>query len=316
MKVFALLGCVAVSAFSQASFELVLAVDQTNHCIHRYDGDSGAYLGNFGGLRLDAAGYGPFGMALDQTRNKVYVGTNAGIKSFNYNTGEYLNTIQAPNGLNFGFSVFSNGDLLTNINTTVQRISSTTGALIQTFNLSAGGLQGTALSAAVDENDNVFIVDTITGSGTNNAKIDRFLGNGTYLSSTGFYTQRAVNNFQQMQARGGHLICGDDTTGHYTAMTYTAGSMGSPFQNFYSSDMTQTLGVAMGHGDIRYHSGPGPSGASRIVINTETGGPANILPTPQIPANAMRQICVVVAPEPGSLLGLGLGLLVISRRKK
>ncbi|MCE9558713.1 MAG: PEP-CTERM sorting domain-containing protein [Armatimonadetes bacterium] len=311
MKVFALLGCVAVSAFSQASFELVLALDTTNRTVHRYDGDTGTYLGNFGNLRI---GSGAFAMGVDQARNKVYVGTDEGIKAFNYNTGEFITTIPTAGPSNI--STFSNGDLLIQSGAGVWRANSTTGANIVTYNVSAGGQQGSVAAAAVDENDQVFISDSSVSSAANNAKIDRFAGDGTYIGSTGFYTQRLFSFYQQMQARGGNLVIGDDNTGFINTMTYTAGAMGVPSKITNASDMTQVMGVAMGHGDVRYRSGYGPSGASRIIISTATGGPIITFATPQIAANTMRKICVIVAPEPGSLLGLGLGLLVISRRKK
>lgn len=87
--------CAAVGA--QASYELLLVADFSNGRVHRYDGDSGAYMGSFGGAPPKASGIHATSDGL------CYVGTygiTGGIGVYNYNTGAYINSFLLPGSSN------------------------------------------------------------------------------------------------------------------------------------------------------------------------------------------------------------------------
>lgn len=306
-----LLSCLAVSlvGVAQASFTLALVADNVGRCIHRYDLDSGVYLGKFGQFALGSA----YTMGLDQARNKLYVYDSGNIKAFDYNTGEYIYSIS--NFGTFGMGVFSNGDLLISNGTTVSRINSTSGVLINTFNISAGGFQGYATSVAVDENDRVFIADSAIGTTANNAKIDMFAGNGTYIASSGFYSQRFNTYYQQMRARGGRIIAGNDSLGGYSTFNYTNLSVSTIGTYSAFGGMTQTFGVGLGHGSLMYLTGQDAS-LNPLLQVTDSSSLAQSIPCPQIAANGIRQMAIVVAPEPGTIAALALGIAFLNRRRK
>lgn len=303
--------CFVVSLVSaaHASFTLGLVGDNAGRCIHRYDLDSGAYLGKFGNFALGNV----FGMGLDQARNKLYVGDAGMVKAFDYNTGSYLYSLPASNAV--GISTFSNGDLLLSNGTIVTRVDATTGATINSFNYAAGGLQGSAASVAVDESDRVFVCDSAIGATANNAKIDVFSGNGTYLFSSAAYTQRFAFYYQQMQARGGRLIMGNDSLGNYHFFTYGSTSIAYGGTPGALSPMQQILGVGFGHGSLRYLSGT-DSSTNPILQVTDAYNVFQTIPTPQISLGGMRQLAIVVAPEPTSFAALALGLGFLARARK
>lgn len=306
-----LLSCLAVSlvGVAQASFTLALVGDNIGRCIHRYDLDSGVYLGKFGQFALASV----YTLGLDQTRNKLYVADNSTIKAFNYNTGEYLYSITGISSV--GLGVFSNGDLLTSTGGVVNRINSTTGGFINSYNLSAGGLQGTVASIAVDENDRVYICDAVAGSTPNNARIDMFGGTGTYLASSAVYTQRINTFYQQMTARGGKLMIGSDTLGGFNLFNYTSSTITYNLTGFSFGGMTQSMGVGFGHGNLLYLTGMDASGNPLMQV-TDTSSTALNIPATQVATNGMRQMAIVVAPEPGTIAALALGIAFLNRRRK
>lgn len=314
MKGFLLFGCAFASTFGFCSFELVLVADEVNHCIHRYDGESGVYLGKFGANRLSNS---LNAIAIDQARNRIYVADYIYLRAFNYNTGEYISSITAPTGnvLPGNLSVFTNGDLLISNGTSPLRLNFATGATVTTYNASAGGTFGNVVASTVDEQDNVFLADGMGDTGSNSCVIDRFNADGTYLSSSGTYIQAfSGSRFQQMQARGGRIIVGDSLT-RVNILSYGAGA--ATFLNkVVVTGMSSFAGTAMGHGDVRYVSGTDGSGNSKLYAMYENGFSQQTIPTPQIGVNNIKQIAVVVAPEPGSLIGLSLSMVLIARRKK
>ncbi len=78
----------AAGVAAQASFELVMVADNGNGTfasrkIHRFDGDNGVYLGSFGGF-----GGNIIGTHLNQTTNSLFVYTNDfRLAEYDYNTG-------------------------------------------------------------------------------------------------------------------------------------------------------------------------------------------------------------------------------------
>ncbi|MCE9558867.1 MAG: PEP-CTERM sorting domain-containing protein [Armatimonadetes bacterium] len=292
---------------AQASFELVLMVDLNNHCIQRYDGESGVYLGNFGANRLSNS---MFAMALDQGRNRVYVSDVNAVRAFNYNTGEYIASITST-ASNLG--VFSNGDILVSNGTNCKRIDFATGNVVTTYDVTAGGFNGNVVACTVDENDNVFVADGTANLSTNSCFIDRFSPSGTYIASSANYAQRFTGYAQQMRAKGGQIIIGDGAASRVNYFNYTSGAPVLQPNTVINGNVT-VFGVALGHSDIRYVAGTDGTN-SRLLALYSNGSTQQVIATPQISASSVRQIAVVVAPEPGPMIGLGLGMFLVLRRK-
>lgn len=85
----------ALATTSQASFELLLAVEYSTGEVHRYDGDKGAYLGSFGaGMYANASG-----VHADRSTGHCYVNRYSaisGVAVYNNNTGAFVNTYAVP----------------------------------------------------------------------------------------------------------------------------------------------------------------------------------------------------------------------------
>jgi len=104
----------AATAFvpAQASFELalVLDVDHANSTVDvkRFDVNTGAYLGSFGGGYINYGANNPT-LTLDQANGVVYVEqSNSSVLKFNYNTGEYQGEFAPLNPMVYGVSLQSN----------------------------------------------------------------------------------------------------------------------------------------------------------------------------------------------------------------
>lgn len=88
-------GMMALTA--QASFELAMVLDANAPGggirpgrVHRFDPNTGRYLGSFGGFSTGATS-----LAVDQSRSVAYVYDSGFVSRWNYNTGDYLGVFPA-----------------------------------------------------------------------------------------------------------------------------------------------------------------------------------------------------------------------------
>lgn len=92
MRQLLLAGCFLIAAHVQATFDLVLVTDRDQGVVHRYDGDTGVYLGNFGNGQL----VGARGIDVDKDRQIAAIACDGpsigtrGLVFYNYNTGMHL----------------------------------------------------------------------------------------------------------------------------------------------------------------------------------------------------------------------------------
>lgn len=306
MRLSLTLGLALISSGAFASFELALIGDSTQKVIHRYDTETGAYLGSFGRGTLP----GVSAMAINQTLGQVitYDRTSGWMTRHNYSTGELLasSSIGVTPGL--GVSIKWNtttGDLW---------VASSGGTLLRVdpmnlFTTGVLGFTGTSLVTG--------------GAGTYayNATTNR-IASLSYNSSNSVITATDQSTAVALTAPGRALSTG--SMGFYATIEATAPPrlrLFSPttiygnVKNF--SMMTSLITAAKGHAGSLY--GLGVNGATPVFSRALaddflTGYDIDTMNISQVTTPA--DMVIAVAPEPGTLAALSLGALALMRRRK
>jgi len=318
MRFFALSICgLGLAASSHASFELLMVLDYGTKSVHRFDSNSGAYLGSFGGGYFN----NPQGLIMDRALNRAYVydSTYGLYRAFDYNTGEHVSDFA---GYGNGFQCFGGlpgGNILAGyLGGAAYELSNSGVGLGYRYTLPVSGSSGVALGSTVHSSGRIL---TWTGALDNSAHMSiQVLG--TTLSSTATYQSSVITNmgtyFTQAQiAVGGNNGAVVNTVGNIQYFTTPSdGSSVTLGSNIsLTSYLTGPRGVAYGHGSTLYVSGINASNAAqgRILRTTHGFGfgttfGEGILVNP-------GQMAIVVAPEPGTWAALGLGALTLMRRR-
>lgn len=298
------------AAASQASYELLMAVDFGAQTVRRFDGVTGAQLGSFGKGYLRTA----TSIAINSSINEAYVLDRSGgnrIYAFNYNTGEYLRDFSVG-GYTYGnVSLASNGDLLmgstNNSGSSALQRFSKTGSLISTY-LTYGGQNSNNFVTASD--GAMYAVD-YNGSyllryATPGASYTTFLGNSNFAGYRG-----------QMVSSGSLGYSLNFYTPQITPLTLSS-TLAVGTTVTLAAYFSFLDGATFGHGNILYIAGSNSTGYPTILrYNTATNTVLNTVFTDTATGEFAAMACVV-APEPSSLIGLGLGagfLLMLRRRR-
>jgi hypothetical protein len=297
----ALSGCVSLSL---ASFDLILVSDLSKNCIHRYDGDSGAYLGSFGQNFLNS----PRGLALDQANQRVIVESLSGISTFNYNTGQHISTNPVFSnardiaflGTNYyrGFSAMSSSAMgrVVNYQTSTFQTLYNAGSIGTWTGVTASS--GTLKPYSLDLNTgrvgrwNVSVTGGLEAV-TANTVIRSGLGaNGTYVIGLG---------------DDGAMVSVNAST-----MAVTTGLAPS------GAAWTDGIDAAFGHGTTAWALG---TAAGETILQSYAQNPSTLLfqglnrfSASQV--TSPQSMVVVVAPEPMSMSALALGTLALLKRRK
>lgn len=287
---------------SQASFELILAMDRgtgSNGKIHRYDGDSGTYLGSFASGWVGANSV----MAMNQSANELAIGSGGFLRIFDYNTGELkrtlftsgtMTTLAYAGGSNFSYTLASSSGIFT--------INSVTGGASTISTAIAGAL---VKHLVVNGSDIRY-----TDSSTN--KIFRSTNGGTSFSSY---------NIPAPALTGG-LAQGISSGNNFNDNYYTSTSFGGFYYDYGSgtgslslSGFSGTTGVGRAHGGSNFILGTAAAGGARFIKTDSYLGAGFQFDAPQIATPG--HIAVVVAPEPRSWVALGIGAAaLLSRRRR
>lgn len=299
-----LLALFAVSGCALGSFELLLTVDQNSDSIRRFDPVTGTALGSFGSLQLTD----PQSVKVSKLGTFCYVmdyGDRA-IKKFNYNTGEYLGSIPSILTSTTWIHEFSNGDLLLYqwSSSFVRRVNSA-GTLLNSYPAPGGALN--IRGAAIGPAGEVYVA----WAGTN--RIHQYSGSGVLGSQSAVFAS-PFSETGQMEISGSFGVVCDGGSGTFrtfaTGNPPTAGSMVN-----LDTRLDYAYSAAFGHGDLLYIGGIPQSGNDSIqVLNRST-----MSVTGSFGSGTIVGMDIVVAPEPGSLVSLGLGgiaLLVSKRRNR
>ncbi len=293
------------SAF--ASFELLTVLDATDKVIHRYDSETGVYLGNFGGGYIQ----NPISMVLDQASNSVFVlqdrpgGGFDYVTRLDYNTGAFLGVVnfQQPNARAIGLT--NDGRFIASVlGSDIDRFTSAGVFNGWISNLSPGVTSG-YWGMDTDDNGRLWALNS---NGVIYGWDNPFAANGALPS----YSLGAPGTFAvrgQLTTRGDLLLAANTTAFSYATL--------APSGGFFSTSGVinglNNTGVAIGHNQMMYVSGT--SGALGLVQRWDRFGNFNgSFGDGQL--NNPIAMGVVIAPEPGTMLALGAGIAVLLRRRK
>ncbi|MCE9559205.1 MAG: PEP-CTERM sorting domain-containing protein [Armatimonadetes bacterium] len=296
------LSLLAVSA--RASFELLLVADNGSNtfatrAIHRFDPATGAYLGKFGGFNLTIAA-----TFLDQATNSLYVTAANGTTRWNYNTGEFLgsSTFATAAGQ---VAVRPGGDRAVFLNGLTDMLFTDYPTIGGGANL--GFLAGASYSSAMWTSKT-----SLVAFETNQSRMVNLTTNlaGTTATVGTISTGGAASaDSGQICANGGatQLIVAGGTGGNariYVPGTTAVGTLNSVGGNVMSA--------ASAHFGFFLGSNQGAAGRvdfydNRFNLTRQFGQSVLVNPV------SMQS---VLAPEPGSMAGLGLGLVALLKRRK
>lgn len=303
MRCFLCVATVCASAFSFASFDLILVTDFAEDCVHRYDGDTGVYLGSFGQAFLD----GPKAISLDQANNMVVVEHVNGTSAFNYNTGAHL----------FTNTVFANSGDSTFIGTNYYRSFSlsSTAAFARITNIQtstsqsvhSGSLLGPWTGVAADVNGKVFAAESTSG---------RMLRWTPGITAA----EEAISGTTVIRSglgSTGGFILGLGATGEMVSVNSTSMAVATGTVPLGTA-WTSAIDAAAGHGSSAWGLGMTAGGAiiqsyAKHPTTNVYRGLNRISATQMTTPSAM---VVVVAPEPSAMLGLGVAVLALLRRRQ
>lgn len=314
---------------SYASFELVLVADTAKNTIHRFDGESGAYLGSFGKTVSATWGFNASAMLIKQSKNEVLLTYGSFLARYNYNTGEYLgasafkvnNTPLAATNISLtrdGASI-----LVTNDTNNLYKFDANTFALQATYTYTSG----IKLHSAAETEAGVFVAQDIQAPGT--VQMKKLLTNGSSdwaISFTGVGGQMSVTPYNDLNywtgstgfdwsrigvvsASGGSEISMHGMVGTQLASAFLT----VPFPDI---SLTNAKTVAAAHSG--FYAGGTTSGGTNLIYKLDNSFTyRSVFGSGIIGSNVA--MASVVAPEPGTWLGVLVGacaLTLIRRRRK
>lgn len=304
MPKLALLALVAIPFSANASFEMMLIADNGSGLgqshIKRFDPENGVLLGEFGRGQMGEI----TGVALDQARGRLFVaettGTYAAINEFDYSTGAKVRVFFNPLPFKFRGMFIDNGFLYGFDNYTaysdLYRFNLSTGAGIRVDDIAIANLRDATISNGLVK---------VAGSGG----ISSFS-----LSSTFAITTDIAGDFSAVTT--GRWFDNSGAVNGVIAARTTGSLIQFGALGTFTASGTK-IAVAQSHNDVYslYNASPG-------VFNVSRHGNWNPYPnyTNTVLANGYLtnpvDMAIVVAPEPGSMIALGAGVLALVRRRK
>lgn len=298
----ALLG---LSKSAHASFDLVLVLDQNSRSVHRYDGDTGTYLGR---IQISTSTT-MRNMGVDQANNRVYVSDSLGLHAYNYNTGAHQ------------FSVFAStsvSDIAFRPNGTLIRGSTGSSVLFElTSQNGSGAWVATTTSFPISANlvGVAAESDTVASAITSAGRYFR-ASSSSVLNDFSF----PAGTYADLNARGNQAMLFEPGAGLVRTFTLS-NPLGASANNISSTVLSPTSG-AFGHDNIRYIVGQNPANAAQGIVArmaaTTSGTIVNsaflTFGTGQLTSPIAVQ--TVLAPEPGTMAALGLGLAALLRMRR
>jgi hypothetical protein len=298
-----------VAGGAMASFDLALVLDSGQGVVHRYDADSGVYLGNFGGGTFGIVR----GITVDKESRTAFVSHDNGYSAWDYNTGFFkgYNDIVGsgigdlaltPDGRLLGASTLATSTAFWRIN------SFSFPASISGF--FASTVAGPFTSAVVGPLGDYFAVKGSTG------EVVRF--NPISGTQTGVATVAQLVGISKGASDGTSFV-GLNAVGRAVRHSFggATGSTGFPLSNPFTS----AVEFEFGHAGEGWGLGVNASGTRLQRYFRNTGGTGGFY-DPIGPGRTLSQVttpaglAIVTAPEPGTLFALGVGAAALLRRRR
>lgn len=310
MRSIGVLAFLVAASMSSASFDLVMVADNIGSFngpvpakIHRYDGDSGVYLGSFN------AGFSAINdLAVNKDAGELYALSIGRLNVFDYNTGSLKRSFTTGGAA----AKFFNGKLYRASGSNLSEVNLATGATTS------------VVSWVNSINDFAF-----TGNGSYalfNASVGVLQGYssagvaGTPLTATGFATSDP-----RLSMEGGSMtnfyVAGPSTTSATTTSFRHLSLSASGNLTLLASATFSTTFITTFEDVHEAHAGTWLYGKNSTGVNSlyrmysswPSGGDT-VFATPQV--TTAGPIAVVLAPEPGTMIALGAGALALLRRRK
>lgn len=297
-----LLAAALVGA-AHASYELMLVADSGTNSIHRFDASSGAYLGSFGAGRFSAL----TSIAVNASTGMCYVSDfNRGtISEFDYSNGLLMNEflVYGTSGAPRNVAVLPTGDLLVAGQSGLVRLS-TYGSLVRTY--ATGAYAGCGYSP----DGYAYGVDA-------SSTLRRYNASSGALSGVTTLPSISISFYWQMAFSGpvGYLADPD----HQGVRSLTSANPPVSANLYLTPTVDKPRALAFGHGPTLYVAGVNAANSAQGIVQTYSTVSGSMYQTVSFGQSQLKNpmsIAVVVAPEPSSIAALGLGALLILRRKR
>ncbi len=284
---------------ARASFDLVLVTDETTNSVHRFDGTSGAYLGQFGKGRLSL----PQGVTVNPATSLAYVASygTSSVQVYNYSTGLFVNEFSV--GMLARSISWVGSDLLVSGGGGLRRYT-TSGSLVTTF-----ANTGTVTGCTVGTDGLVYAYNVSDG------QFQRFAASGVLTGFVGSATD--VGSYPRYGAikYGTQNIWLNNSASQIEFQNTPAMTMSSAFG--LSAVLLYPIGIAPGHASALYVSGYSPASGNPPIIAQVSALTGRVGLT--FGAGTLvqpRGMASVVAPEPATWIALAFGALLVARRRK
>lgn len=312
----AFLVCASLFSSAHATFDMMLLGDNTtagNQRVVRYDPINRVVLGSFGqGFLNDNI----VDIAVDQATNRAFVVQDTGgVRVFNYNTGEYLSSFapnSAYNNISFdstlGHLIFANGSGgFTNPGRTYNTSGSVVGSMVG--NMSTAGIRhpsGGSFFASWGVNG----ADVVAIRHTNATSASPLATTGAYTFASGNAPVQGLfvgNSFLGLAKIGTDLRIYSVLTdpGNFVGGPVSALDLGAATGSFYD--------MANGHGSLIYVQDGNKISTISMSPNVMNLGTQTL--SFATSAN-IRGMAMVVAPEPATLISLGIGIGAMIRKRR
>ncbi len=318
MKKILLLTLLSSATFSAyASFDMMLLGDNTTagaQRVQRYDPINRINLGTFGQGFINSTIQD---ITVDQANNTAYVLESAGvIKAFNYNSGDYLGGFTVNVLFDSAGFDSNNGRLLIGSgfggNVTPGRVIDLSGVTL----LSLGGFASYG-NPSKKPGENWY------GLWTRNAGSTAIVAR-QYSSTTGANLGSSLDGpllataipRNSIFAQDGRFLGLSITSGNldlYSADSTVSGFSSAPtLLNNFGATTNANVDMVNGHGSLIYIL----NGTSLIGYDTSFNSTLGTNTLTFATAANIRGMAIVVAPEPGSMIAIGMGIFAIAKRKK
>ncbi len=301
-----LLACGAAFG-AHASFDLLLMADNNVDFanakfakVHRYDPINGAYFGSFGSFPEPISG-----LAADVSKSLCYIQTTTSLCRTNYSTGEVLASVGFSAG---GLALSADGKTIYQLTTggTLRSVDAATFAINKTVGL------GISAGAIVMTSSGVLVLH----DKTNNQLKSYDATTLGLLSSIPAPTGLTVTTMTTEGATGRIVVSGQGPSLASTVRisVNAAGAFGSSITTSFTAAYLGGIIQSAPRHDGFYLAATHPVAGARVYGFTTTVAQTAFMPFSQVVTPG--PMATVLAPEPGSLLVAGLGLVALIRRRR